>query len=474
MSFTSPAFFVFLPAVILLYWVIPQKGRMPLLLAASYLFYAYYDIRLLVLILITTLTTYLTGLTMRRSSSGNLRKRALILSFIVCLGLLFFFKYFHFAVDSTCSLLRLFGITLSFDGFTILLPMGISFYVFQTLSYSIDVYRHRVPAETSLGCYALFVVFFPQLVAGPIERPEQLLPQLRELLTPNRAERCQGLRLLLRGYAKKVLIADTFAGYVTAAYSDIPDAGGAALLAATVLFAFQIYCDFSGYSDIALGCAHLMGIRLSENFNHPYRAVTIRDFWRRWHISLTDWFRDYLYIPLGGNRKGLPRQCVNIFITFLMSGLWHGANLTYIIWGGIHGIYLVLETLLWKKKSLPDKWKLPASILTFSLVCFAWIFFRAASVADAGLIITSIFTNFMPQHLLLGLGAGFTDCIIIVLLLMLLPFIEKLPALSASEEPGSTETHTFLLYLIIILTLVLGRILLLGTGGSSAFIYFEF
>lgn len=495
MSFISPIFFVFLPSVILLYRLIPKKGRMPLILAASFLFYAYYDVRLLVLILLTILTSYFTGLFMSRTDNIHYRKCALALTFAECLGILFFFKYFNFTIESACSLLHLLNINISFTGLDIVLPMGISFYVFQNLSYSLDVYSNKTKAETNLGYYALFIVFFPQLVAGPIERPEDLLPQLKGTPTYKRSDDYQGLRFLLRGYAKKMLIADTAARFVNTAYSNIPNAGGAALLIATVLFAIQIYCDFSGYCDIALGCARFLGINLTENFNHPYQAVSIRDFWDRWHISLTRWFRDYLYIPLGGNRKGLSRQCVNVLITFLVSGLWHGANFTYIIWGGIHGTYLVMETLLLKKRAISPKWNLPRRAITFTLVCFAWIFFRAQSVSDACLVISSIFTNFMPQHLLLGLGASRTELLILLLLMLLLPFFEKLPVLKADSVPSETTSNldssyhhvseltkteinsdmrTMLLYFILIFTIILCRILILTTGGSSAFIYFEF
>lgn len=492
MSFTSPVFFLFLPLVLILYLLLPGKARMPLLLTASYLFYAYYDVRLLALIFITTLTSYFAGIAMSRSTALRGKKTAVCITVFVCLGILFFFKYFNFTVEIACSLLHLAGIHIPFEGFSILLPMGISFYIFQTMSYCFDVYSGKIMAEKNLGFYALFVVFFPQLVAGPIERPGDLLPRLKRTPSPARADMEEGFRLFIQGYAKKLLIADTIAPFVNAAYSDIPDAGGAALLAATVLFAIQIYCDFSGYSDIASGCARFLGIHLTENFKYPYQAVSIRDFWGRWHISLTRWLRDYLYIPLGGNRKGIFRQCVNILLTFLISGLWHGANLTYVIWGCIHGFYLILETLFWRKKTLPDKWRLPGRFFTFSLVSFAWIFFRAPSVSAALLVISSIFTDFSLQHLLQGLGASPTQLLILLVIILLLPFLEKLPSLdifsapgklpapdkpSAPKEyrmPGNRQIGILFFYFVLILVIILSRILSLTTDGATTFIYFQF
>ena len=478
MSFTSPAFIIFLPFIIILLRILPKKARMPFLLASSYFFYAYYDVRFLILILLTTTVSYFSGRIMNRTNSLSVRKCAIAVTILVCIGTLIFFKYFNFFLTSTCSILNLFGISAEFSGFAILLPMGISFYTFQTMSYCFDVYSGKVEAETNFAYYALFIVFFPQLVAGPIERPKDLLPQLHGTLAPQGDDVVQGLRLLLRGYAKKILIADTLALFVNTAYSDIAHASGAALLAATIFFAFQIYCDFSGYTDIARGCALFLGIHLSNNFNHPYRAVSIRDFWSRWHMSLTRWFRDYLYIPLGGNRKGCFRQCVNILLTFLVSGLWHGANITYLIWGGIHGVYLILETLLLKKKTIPARWRPLGRILTFVLVCFAWIFFRAPSLTDALYIITSIFTRFMPQQLLTGLGASSLQFMIVLCTMLLLPYLEQLPALASHKSADAfsmaKELGTVLIYFVLILTVILCRILILTTNGSTSFIYFQF
>ncbi len=476
MSFTTPIFFVFLPAVLLLYRQLPHRLRMPLLLAASYLFYAYYDWRLLILIFITTAVSYAAARYMSSKGSKKQRRPALILTMCICLGILFIFKYFNFAVGGIFALSRLFGANADFKGFDIILPMGISFYVFQTMSYVFDVYYGKITAEKNIGFYGLFVVFFPQLVAGPIERPGDLLPQLKASLNPNRHDLSQGMRLLLRGYAKKLLIADFIAGYVDNAYNNPGSAGGMALAVATVLFAVQIYCDFSGYSDIALGCGRLMGIKLTTNFNEPYRAVTIRDFWRRWHISLTRWFTDYLYIPLGGSHKGLVRQCINIIITFLVSGLWHGASLTFIVWGGLHGIYLAAETLILRGRQLSSKSKIPGRIITFLLVCFAWIFFRAGSITDAFGIIRSIAVNPLPGNFMSGLGISQLELITTAALIILLPFIDRLmPLATGSDEAHAKVQHkTALIYMILILAIIICRCLVLTDHGATAFIYFQF
>ncbi len=492
MSFTSPVFLVFLPLVIMLYRLIPKKGHAPLLLVASLFFYAYYDVRLLALIIFTVLFSYSTGLYMSRTENTKKRTFAFILTLLECIGILFFFKYFNFAVGSAFSLLRLFNSNASFQALDIVLPMGISFYIFQNMAYSIDVYKNKYKAETNLIYYALFISFFPQLVAGPIERPDHMLPQLKNTQLPTKKEYSIGFQFLLRGYAKKVLIADTVSTYVNTAYSNVSDAGGASLLIATILFAIQIYCDFSGYCDIALGCAHFLGIQLSDNFNRPYKAISIRDFWSRWHITLTSWFRDYLYIPLGGNRKGLFLQCFNMLFVFIVSGLWHGANFTFLIWGGIHGSFLVIETLLFRKRTFSKKWDIPRRMMTFAFVCFAWIFFRATSISDVSIILSSIFTNFLPQNMLVGLGASITEFLILILLLLLLPFLEKLPALgvlnkdkfmndlSCQEKSQfhkiwyNVEIRNLFLYFILFFALMIGRILLLTSNGSSEFIYFEF
>lgn len=475
MSFVSPIFFLFFPVVLLLDRFTPGKHRWIMLLLASYFFYAYYNVWLLGLIFLTTVVSYLCSLRIEAAKTSRGKRMAVVLDIAVCLGILFLFKYLDFTLGGVFALGRLLGAEISFSGFHLLLPMGISFYVFQTLSYTLDVYRGNVKAERHLGYYALFVAFFPQLVAGPIERPGVLLPQLRQKRTLSPGDIPEGFRLLLRGYAKKVLISDYLARFVNAAYQNTATAGGGALLIATVLFAIQIYCDFSGYSDIALGCARLMGIRLSENFRRPYAAASIRDFWRRWHISLTRWFTDYLYIPLGGSRRGLSRQCLNIIFVFLVSGLWHGANVTFLIWGGLHGLYLVAETLILRDREVVSPvGKALHRVITLLLVCFAWIFFRASTLPDALVTIQAIFTNFQAASVLDGLAMSRAELLPAFLMVLLLPLLEQLPAIPMLRAESRRQCSAALLYFLLITAIFLCRFLVLSEHGATPFIYFQF
>lgn len=479
MSFTTPVFFLFLPLVLLLYRLLPGRYRYVLLLGASYFFYACHNVWLLGLIFTTTAVTYYSAIAIEQAKTPRGRRLAVAGSTAVCLGILAVFKYLDFAADSILTLLGLFGAEVSFRGFHILLPMGISFYVFQTMSYAFDVYRGKASAERHPGYYALFVVFFPQLVAGPIERPGDLIPQLKAPCPTSAASHFNSLSLLIRGYAKKLLIADCLAVFADNAFNHVATAGGSALSAAAVLFAFQIYCDFSGYSDIARGCAGFMGIRLTENFRLPYSAVSIRDFWHRWHISLTRWFTDYLYIPLGGSRKGRFITCRNTLVTFLVSGLWHGADWTFVVWGGLHGLYLILENFLFPGKKEPQGkiMRLAGRTITFTAVCFAWIFFRCATLEDAFLAIRLIFTDWRLSRLLTGLSMSGTDLMIVILLLLLLPFLERLPAFyqeNKTLKESRVTCHTALLYFLVCMAMFICRCLVLTEHGSTAFIYFQF
>jgi len=390
MNFNSWQYLVFFPVIFILYYAITEKkGRYSnrisqiMLLAASLFFYASWKAPYLVLIMISIIVTYLSGILMERQKDAvkaKTRKRLILAgSLVLNLAILFFFKYYNFFAGT----LGRFS-TAALPAFNILLPVGISFYTFQALGYSIDVYRGAVKAEYDFINYALFVTFFPQLVAGPIERSTNLLPQFKTNHKFDYAAVTSGLKLAAWGMFKKVVIADRLALYVNAVYQSPADYPGASLVLATVFFAFQIYCDFSGYSDIAIGCARALGFKLMTNFNTPYFASSIAHFWRRWHISLTTWLRDYIYIPLGGNRRGLARQCFNIIIVFAISGLWHGAAWHFVVWGALHGIYQVIERLLWKRPADRHGWMW--TIITFILVCLTWVFFRAESIGDSVLI----------------------------------------------------------------------------------------
>ncbi len=374
-----------------------------LLLVASYYFYMCWKAEYLLLILVSTSIDYFAAIQMSKQTVKSKRKLYLILSLFVNLGLLFGFKYFNFFNDSLRTIFDQFNVFYDVPSFKVLLPVGISFYTFQTLSYTIDVYRKKREPEKHLGIFALYVAFFPQLVAGPIERSTRLLPQLVQKYNFDYDRVTNGLKLMLWGFFKKVVIADRVAVIVNQVYNNPSEAAGLPLLIGTYLFAFQIYCDFSGYSDIAIGVAQVFGINLMQNFRRPYFAKSIRDFWQRWHISLSTWFRDYLYLSLGGSRTTRWRWYYNITIVFLISGLWHGANWTFVIWGALHGSYYLFSywtrnirprlTQFFMLDKIPYVHKILRVLFIFHIVLFGWIFFRANTLSDALFIITHLFTG---------------------------------------------------------------------------------
>ncbi len=413
MLFNSLQFLVFFPAVVALYFLTPFRLRWILLLSASYYFYACWKVEYLALILFSTAVDYIAGLRMEASARPSSRRFWLGASLISNLGLLFAFKYFNFFNDSLRAAFDAFNVFYDVPAFQVLLPVGISFYTFQTLSYTIDVYRGERKAERHLGIFALYVAFFPQLVAGPIERSTRLMPQFFEHHGFSYDRAVDGLRLMLWGFFKKLVIADHIAVYVNAVYNNPADFTGLPVWIASYFFAFQIYCDFSGYSDIAIGSARVLGYDLMENFRRPYFSKSIAEFWRRWHISLSTWFRDYVYIPLGGSRVARRRLYYNLMVVFVVSGLWHGANWTFVVWGALHGAYMVASLLsrglrdrLWttvgeglaplaRRGWMPDAALLRrhlAVFVTFHLVLFAWVFFRANTIGDAAIILDNLFT----------------------------------------------------------------------------------
>lgn len=390
MSFISPEYVIFFSVVIPLFFLITHRWRWVLLLVMSYVFYAYGILYYLPLIIFSTLVDYVTARMIPQRESGLWRHTWLALSILTNLGVLVIFKYLDFFTSSVGAVAGYAPPSLN-----LVLPIGISFYTFQSMSYTIDVYRGHIQPEKNLGIVATYVAFFPQLVAGPIERATNLLPQFREKQVFDPAQAVEGFRLILWGVFKKVVIADRLAVYVNAVYGNLDAHTGLTLWVATFFFAFQIYCDFSAYSDIAIGTARVMGFRLMDNFRQPYFARSVREFWARWHISLSTWFRDYVYIPLGGNRVSLGRNMLNLMIVFLISGLWHGAGWTFIIWGALHGVAVV--GLVWMRQA---NWQLIPQgglgallkiLLTFLFVCFTWIFFRAESLSDAMYIINHLF-----------------------------------------------------------------------------------
>ena len=345
MLFNSFAFAMFLPVVFIIYWVLPKKFQWIVILISSYYFYMSWNVKYVFLILLTTMVSYVTAVLLEKEESSRLRKLYLAAAFFVCLSVLFFFKYFNFVSESIAAVVQQFSVSYSPFMINVLLPVGISFYTFQTLAYVVDVYRGGVKAEHHLGKYAAFISFFPQLVAGPIERTENLLPQIKRENIFDYGQASYGLKLMAWGFFKKIVVADTLAVYVDTVYNNLQNYKGMVLAIATVFFTIQIYCDFSGYSDIAVGCAKLFGINLMSNFKSPYFSFSVKEFWSRWHISLSTWFRDYVYIPLGGNRVSRRRHGLNLLVTFLVSGLWHGAAWTYVIWGGVNGGFQVLSKM---------------------------------------------------------------------------------------------------------------------------------
>lgn len=391
MLFHSWQFAVFFAVIFFSYYLLPHKYRWMLLLAGSYYFYMCWNARLVLLIAGVTGVTFLAALLLSRAKSASARKAYAACGIICPLLALFFFKYFDFFSLEVTGLLRRLAVDAPDRTMNLILPIGISFYTFQALSYVIDVYRGNMDGRQHLGKYALYISFFPQLVAGPIERSANLLPQFEVEQRFSQQNATEGLQRMALGYFKKLVVADLLAIKVDPVFAHVTGYRGFSLALATVLFAIQIYCDFSGYSDIAIGAAKMLGFDLMKNFNSPYLSRSIREFWKRWHISLSSWFSDYVYIPLGGSRVPLARHCFNLLVTFLISGLWHGANWTFIAWGGVHGLYTVCGVLLRRirppegLRRIADAWpvKTLQRLFVFFLACVAWVFFRAENLPDA-------------------------------------------------------------------------------------------
>jgi len=406
MLFNSIDFAIFLPIVFLLYWFVTNKNlklQNFLIVISSYVFYGWWDWRFLSLILFSTIVDFLVGLMLSKEENETKRKALLWTSILVNLGFLGFFKYYNFFIENFTTAFSFFGNEIQPNSLNIILPVGISFYTFQTLSYSIDVYRKKLEPTKDFIAFSAFVSFFPQLVAGPIERATNLLPQFYKKRSFNYGRAIDGMRQILWGLFKKIVIADNCAEYANIIFNNSSEYSGSTLVLGAIFFSFQIYGDFSGYSDIAIGTSRLFGFNLKQNFAFPYFSRDIAEFWRRWHISLSTWFRDYLYIPLGGSRGGTWNKIRNIFLIFIVSGFWHGANWTFIIWGLLYAIYflpLILTNnnrnnleIVAKGKYLPTLKELSFMLLTFSFAAFAWIFFRAENIKHAINYISQIFSN---------------------------------------------------------------------------------
>jgi len=477
MLFNSIRFLIFFPLVVILYFSISPKYRWVLLLAASYYFYMCWRVEYIILIILSTLIDYIAGIKIEDASDNRIRKKYLILSLCVNLGLLFFFKYFNFFGDSLNNLFSSINLNTTVPELKVLLPIGISFYTFQTLSYTIDVYKGKKSAERHLGIFAVYVSFFPQLVAGPIERSTHLMPQFKEVHEFKYRNVSDGLKLMLWGFFKKLVIADRAAILVNTIYNNPEGYHGFPLWVATYLFAFQIFCDFSAYSDIARGSAQVMGFDLMLNFRRPYFAHNIGEFWHNWHISLSTWFRDYVYIPIGGSRVSKMRYYFNIMVVFLTSGLWHGANWTFVFWGGLHGVYHIITHLF---INLPFQWlknlhqkkivRIIEIIFTFHIVCFAWIFFRANSLSDAFYVVS---------HLFSGLKLEFSNTwgLTTVNMAMMVIAIFIMTSVQLLQRRVSIRAMVAKYPLMIRYLVYLGLIFLILTMGlftNDEFIYFQF
>jgi alginate O-acetyltransferase complex protein AlgI len=480
MLFNSTTFFVFLIIVFAIYWkTASYKNELSklVLLISSYVFYGWWDWRFLILIIISSTTDFVIGKYLFAATKKQTRKLLLVLSIFINIGILFFFKYFHFFIDSFQTLTGI-DIEKSWSTLQVILPVGISFYTFQTLSYTIDIYRNKIEPTKSALTFFTFVAFFPQLVAGPIERAKRLIPQFEKRPAFSYNQAASGLKLMLWGLFKKMVIADQLATIVNAVYAQPSNFNGLEILIATFLFGYQIYCDFSGYSDIAIGTARLFGIELMTNFKTPYLARSFRNFWHRWHISLSTWFRDYVYIPLGGNRGSSFFWTRNILLTFVVSGLWHGANITFLMWGAIHGVLYISEKFIAPVFRFSEKLKNRLGwITTFLFVNFSWIFFRAESRQQMKIMFLKLSFNSVNEaniftHLLFTEGkftAPGRMLVFIFPLFILAEFFMKEKSFPEFISQSSRSVQWGIFYLLILIILFFGVL-----HSAPQFIYFQF
>jgi len=467
MLFNTVSFFVFLSIVFALYWQLTERLRMQnlLILVASYVFYGWWDWRFLLLIAFSSAVDFLVGLRIHSAQTQRNRRLWLMTSLTVNLGVLGFFKYFNFGIESASLLLQSIGLSTSISSLNIILPVGISFYTFQTLSYTIDIYRGKIEPTTNWLQFFAFVSFFPQLVAGPIERAADLLPQFEKNRSFNKYEAVTGLRLILWGLFKKMVIADRLAVIVDSIYANPESADSLTVVIAAVFFSYQLYCDFSGYSDIAIGTGRLLGFRLTRNFITPFLSRTMTEFWQRWHVSLSSWFRDYVYIPLGGNRSSIIKWGFNILITFTLSGLWHGAGLHFVLWGILCAVPLILERLF-NLKSI-------GAMPTFMLFSLLMIMFRADSVEGASRLYGGLASFSFNSHQILEItGLSIRELLTTITLLFSLIAAESFLKKTDFDEAlnGTSMWFRWSLYYIIIVLILLFGVL----DNAPQFVYFQF
>ena len=496
MLFNSIDYLLFFPIILLVYFIIPVKVRYVWLLGVSYYFYMCWNPAYVILLLVATITTYLSGLAIERISlresetNKYIKQICVVISIIINLGMLLFYKYMGFFLESVGQAAGILNLDFNLPEFDILLPVGISYYIFQVMGYVIDVYRGDIKAEKNILTYALYVAFFPKLVSGPIERSQNLLKQLKNPVYFNVAHAKSGLLSIAYGLFLKLVVADNIAVVINPVFENYNTGHGMIIMTAVILFAFQIYCDFQGYTLLAIGSAKILGMDILQNFNAPYLAGSVREFWQRWHISLTSWFRDYLYIPLGGNRKGYFRKQLNTLIVFLLSGLWHGAGWNYIVWGGLNGLYIILQDLsrkfrekwygIFNMNTDSIIWKVSSRIVTFALIDIAWLFFVSNSLSEAILMLKIMVVDFNPFYCLSNdwfsmFGSTKSFAIIVLSLVVVLTLdYSKYRKVDIKEKIFAQRMIVrWMIYIVLLLS-----ILLLGNYGGeyeqTQFIYFQF
>lgn len=477
MLFNSLPFLLFFPVVTIMYFLLPHNVRWLLLLLASCFFYMFFKPVYILILLFTIVIDYFAGIFIGREKDRKTRKKYLIISLIANIGVLAVFKYFNFINSNIDGLVTLVGYKNPIPYLQILLPIGLSFHTFQAMSYTIEVYKGKQEPEKHFGVYALYVMYYPQLVAGPIERPQNILHQLHEKHYFDKDRTLDGLKLIMLGFFKKMVIADRLALCANEVFNNVHYYQGGALLLAVIFFTFQIYCDFSGYSDIARGCSRVMGIELMKNFNAPYLSRSIKEFWSRWHISLSTWFRDYLYIPLGGNKVSRERNYTNVFLVFLVSGLWHGANWTFVVWGFIHGFFNIVGIVLKNSlnflkgagKYMRSAWGLFSWAGTFFIVSVAWIFFRANNLHDAVYVFKNMFKIDFSHFIGIPIFSYFyyISSFVFIFLLMSVEYMYEKGIIKKSLLNNRVWAFSYFSILFIL-------IYVFGIFEKQSFIYFQF
>lgn len=497
MLFNSVPFIIFLPIAVILYYAVPQKFQKIYLLAVNYYFYACFDLRAVPFLVAATLTSFFAAKAIEKREDTKARKAALLIALAVNIGMLMVFKYFNFFAESIVAVANMLGAKIVFKKFSIIAVTGISFYTFMSVGYVVDVYRKKIKAEKDMLVYSLFISFFPHVLAGPISRAGSLIPQLRTSRTFCYSSVTKGLQLMAIGFFKKIAVADVIAMFITAVFSDIPSYSGLMLILTAFAYSIQLYADFSGYSDIARGCAKVLGFDIVDNFNTPFLSTSIQEFWKRWHISLSSWFMEYIYFSLGGNRKGEVRKYINLAIVFMVSGLWHGSAWTFVIWGALHAVYIIAENIIRKYKPAdknPKGIRFWCRVMwVFVLFTFGQIFFRANTVGDAFYYVAHLFSGLSPAVLVSDIfqavGAGFDRtpllicayiayCVLVVAITVFMDlyryFALKGQCLTTAFTTMKQPFRLFCYYVLV--GLIMAGFIMQngGYGAAASFIYANF